>query len=114
MSLVVAKKQKIETLRTECSSVLAQPFPSNSVRVGASYPAGAIDQQNLLQAAIVGGKLWFVQDSAWQLVEHSAAEAAAVLMDFRRWKDGYRQRLTIRIAAVEEASSIEDVDAVEL
>lgn len=106
-----AKDNTILQLEGATSTKIASDgFTSSATGVALTYPSGQADQVNMQQAALVGGLLSVqASDGTWSYVDHSAAQAVAVLKDFVTFKDAQRTALADAIEAVNAAATVDDV-----
>jgi len=110
--LETAKRLKTTELYAACDAAVRAGVSSAALGSAHLYPTSDIDQSNLAQAVLAGGKLW-CQDGAgtWALLDHTAAQALVALQDFQTAKDAAREHLATLMTEVEAAATPSAVQA---
>jgi hypothetical protein len=114
---IVARPPELRSVQAKqarlASDLAGAEIQENFTHDGFRYPARAVDQQNMVQSALVGGRLWRQSaDGAWEFADHSAAATTAVLQSFVAYRDRIRTELqdtTEAIAAAADVSTVETI-----
>ncbi len=114
--LLRAKKEKIDSLKTDCTNAIQAGFASTALGEAHTYDSSLPqDQTNLLGARIAGIDMPFTctENNGYKSQKlHTAAQLTQVYIAGMVHLQAQKQRFYARKLAVEQASTIEDVEAV--
>lgn len=117
--ITTVKDYKKSALRYKCEDIITRTsFSSEALGQIHNYDSRAIDQLNLkmrYEIALDTGNpepIWASDGTSYQWKNHSAAELLSVLKDMNDHIKTCQLRLASRLAAVDAASTIEQVEAV--
>lgn len=109
--LATARAEQAAILSSACWAAITGGFTSAALGDAVAYPSQTTDQSNMHTVAACpdGGRLWCLSAGVWARVEHTQAQAQAVLQAFAAWLDACQAQLVTLTARVNEAQSPEIV-----
>lgn len=112
--LVGAQSAKNSNLSVECAAAIKAGFTSNALGSQYAYPSGLTDQSNHITVSncSTGGLLWCESGGTWSLIEHSQAQAQAVVASFGEWLNRCQSQLVALTATVDAAKTVDAVEAI--
>lgn len=113
-TLDAARQFQKKALGEICRARIIGGFSSSATGSLLFYASTDIDQRNIAQRAQSDGGLVACKNAAgvWSRLDHTQAQAQAVLRDFVKFCDGLRAELTELEAQIDAATTIEQVMAV--
>jgi hypothetical protein len=110
--LETQKLQATYSLRAQCSKNIEGGFSHHADTVVYYYPSRITDQLNLNSASDNGGSLWRETQNSWEFVMHSPAQAQQVRQSLWTHIQSCQQQLQELITSVDNATSLEQINAI--
>lgn len=110
--LQIAKNARSAEMRRKCDIAITGSFNSSALGSAYLYPASMQDQSNMQRIALSGGSLWCYASGTWSLITHTASQGVTVLGDFGSNCDAMRTNLSSKLAAINAATTVSDVNAI--